>query len=153
MKITRAPIFGSLPVLPTFLKEEQTQVCKGAYIVSESEKEIPDGILLASGSELSVTLEAKELLKQEGLDIRVVSIPSTTLFDKQPKEYKEQILPSIVSRKMAVEMSEGAHYYKYVGNDGLVYNINKFGVSASGPVLIKEYGYTKENIAAAFKKL
>lgn len=143
----------SRQVLPTFLKEEQTQVCKGAYIVSESEKEIPDGILLASGSELSVTLEAKELLKQEGLDIRVVSIPSTTLFDKQPKEYKEQILPSIVSRKMAVEMSEGAHYYKYVGNDGLVYNINKFGVSASGPVLIKEYGYTKEKIAEAFKTL
>ena len=143
----------SRQVLPTVLKEEETQVCKGAYIVSDSEKEIPDGILLASGSELAVTLEAKELLKQEGLDIRVVSIPSTTLFDKQPKEYKEKILPSIVSRKMAVEMSEGAHYYKYVGSDGLVYGINKFGVSASGPVLIEEYGYTKEKIAEAFKTL
>jgi len=146
-------IILSRQVLPTFLKENQTQVCKGAYIVSDSEKEIPDGILLASGSELSVTLEAKEILKQEGFDIRVVSIPSTTLFDKQPKEYKEQILPSNVSRKMAVEMSEGAHYYKYVGNAGLVYGINKFGVSASGPVLIKEYGYTKEKIAEAFKTL
>lgn len=139
--------------LPTFLKEEQTQVAKGAYIVSDSEKEIPDGILLASGSELAITLEAKELLKQEGLDIRVVSIPSTTLFDKQPKEYKEQILPSIVSRKMAVEMSEGAHYYKYVGADGLVYGITKFGVSAAGPVVIEEYGFTKEKIAEAFKTL
>lgn len=143
----------SRQVLPTFLKEDQIQVSKGAYIVSDSEKAIPDGILLASGSELSVTLEAKELLKQEGLDIRVVSIPSTTLFDKQSKEYKEQILPSCVSKKMAVEMSEGAHYYKYVGCEGLVYGINKFGVSASGPVLIKEYGYTKEKIAEAFKTL
>ena len=102
----------SRQVLPTFLKEEQTQVCKGAYIVSESEKEIPDGILLASGSELSVTLEAKELLKQEGLDIRVVSIPSTTLFDKQPKEYKEQYLsfqvfyPSTLLQKVQQGLEE-----------------------------------------------
>ena len=143
----------SRQVLPTFLKEEQTQVCKGAYIVSESEKETPDGILLASGSELILAVEAKEILKQEGIDVRVVSIPSTTLFDKQPEEYKEQILPSNVTKRMVVEMSEGAHYYKYVGLEGKVFNIDKFGVSASGPVLIKEYGYTKENIAAAFKKL
>ena len=143
----------SRQVLPTFLKENETQVCKGAYIVSDSEKEIPDGILMASGSELAITLEAKELLKQEGLDVRVISIPSTTLFDKQPKEYKEQILPSQVTKRMVVEMSEGAHYYKYVGCEGLVYNINTFGVSAPGPVLIKEYGYTKEKIAEAFKTL
>lgn len=143
----------SRQVLPTFLKEEQTQVAKGAYIVSDSEKETPDGILLASGSELAMTLEAKELLKQEGYDVRVVSIPSTTLFDKQPKEYKEKILPPTVTKRLVVEMSEGAHYYKYVGLEGKVFNIDKFGVSASGPVLIKEYGYTKENIAQVFKKL
>lgn len=143
----------SRQVLPTLLNSEQTEVCKGAYVVSESEKEIPDGILLASGSELAITLEAKEILKNEGLDIRVVSIPSTTLFDKQTNEYKEKILPSIVSRKMAIEMSEGVHYYKYVGNNGMVYNINKFGVSAPGPVLIKEYGFTKEEIAKAFLSL
>ena len=143
----------SRQVLPTFLKEEDTQVAKGAYIVSESEKEIPDGILMASGSELAITLEAKEILQQEGIDVRVVSIPSTTLFDKQDKEYIEKILPSAVTKRIVVEMSEGAHYYKYVGLEGKVYNITKFGVSASGPVLIKEYGYTKENIAEAFKKL
>ncbi len=143
----------SRQVLPTILKEEKTQVCKGAYIVSDSEKEVPDGILLASGSELCITLEAKELLKQEGYDVRVVSIPSTTIFDKQSKEYQEQILPLVVSKKMAIEMSEGAHYYKYVGAYGLVYNIDRFGVSAPGPILIKEYGYTKEKIAEQFKKL
>jgi transketolase len=139
--------------LPTFLKEDETQVSKGAYIVSESNKEIPDGILIASGSELAVTMQAKELLKQEGIDVRVVSMPSTTLFDKQDKEYKEKKLPACVSRKMAIEMSEGAHYYKYVGVDGMVYNITKFGVSAPGPVVIEEYGYTKEKIAEAFKTL
>ena len=143
----------SRQVLPTILKEEETKVVKGAYIVSDSEKEVPDGILLASGSELCITLEAKELLKQEGYDVRVVSIPSTTLFDKQSEEYKNEILPLNVYRRMAIEMSEGAHYYKYVGQNGLVYNIDKFGVSAPGPVLIKEYGYTKENIVEAFKKL
>lgn len=143
----------SRQVLPTVLTPEQTQVCKGAYIVSDSEKEIPDGILMASGSELCITLEAKELLKQQGYDVRVISIPSTTLFDKQPKEYKEKILPKNVSKRMVIEMSEGAHYYKYIGDEGLVYNINKFGVSAPGPVLIKEYGFTKEAIADAFKNL
>lgn len=143
----------SRQVLPTILESNQTQVCKGAYIVSDSEKEIPDGILMASGSELCITLEAKELLKQEGYDIRVVSIPSTTLFDKQSQQYKEEVLPKNVSKKMVIEMSEGAHYYKYVGDKGLVYNINKFGVSAPGPVLIKEYGFTKEAIAEAFKNL
>ena len=85
--------------------------------------------------------------------MRVVSIPSTTLFDKQSKEYQNEILPLNVSRRMAIEMSEGAHYYKYVGINGLVYNIDKFGVSAPGPVLIKEYGYTKEKIVEAFKRL
>ena len=139
--------------LPTTLKEEQTQVCKGAYIVSDSNKETPDGILIASGSELSVTLEAKKLLQEEGYDIRVVSMPSTSLFDKQTKEYKETILPKNVSRKMAVEMSEGAHYYKYVGCEGLVYNIQRFGVSAPGPVVIEQFGYTKEQIAEAFKNM
>ena len=139
--------------LPTILKEEQTQFCKGAYIVSDSKKETPDGILIASGSELSVTLEAKKLLKEEGYDIRVVSMPSTSLFDKQTKEYKETILPKNVSRKMAIEMSEGAHYYKYVGCGGLVYNIQRFGVSAPGPVVIEQFGYTKEQIAEAFKNL
>ena len=143
----------SRQALPTILSEKETEVSKGAYIVSDSKKEIPDGILIASGSELCVTLEAKKLLENEGLDIRVVSMPSTTLFDKQSKQYKEQILPSCVSRKMAIEMSEGAHYYKYVGCDGLVYNINKYGVSAPGPKLIEEYGYTKEKIANAFLTL
>ena len=94
----------SRQVLPTFLKEEDTQVAKGAYIVSESEKEIPDGILMASGSELSITLEAKEILKQEGIDVRVVSIPSTTLFDKQDKEYIEKILPSAVTVSITVPL-------------------------------------------------
>lgn len=143
----------SRQVLPTFLKENETKVCKGAYIVSDSEKQIPDGILMASGSELAITIEAKELLKQEGIDVRVVSIPSTTLFDKQPNEYINEILPKEVTKRMVVEMSEGAHYYKYVGSEGKVYNITKFGVSASGPVLIKEYGYTKEKIKEAFKEL
>ena len=143
----------SRQVLPTVLKEEETQVAKGAYIVSESEKETPDGILIASGSELALVLEAKELLKQEGIDVRVVSLPSTTLFDKQSKEYKDQILPPSITKKMVVEMSDATHYYKYVGNEGYVFNIEKFGVSAAGPVVIKEYGFTKENIAEVFKKL
>ena len=75
------------------------------------------------------------------------------LFDKQSKEYKEQVLPSIVSRKMAIEMSDATHYYKYVGIDGMVYGINKFGISGPSTQVIEEYGFTVNQIKEAFKTL
>lgn len=139
--------------VPVVLKDKNVQVEKGAYIVSDSSKEVPDGILIASGSELSLALNVKEALDKEGIDVRVVSMPSMYLFDKQSKEYKEQVLPSIVSRKMAIEMSDATHYYKYVGTNGMVYSINKFGISGPSSEVIKEYGFTVDKIKEAFKTL
>ena len=139
--------------VPVILKDKDVQVEKGAYIVSDANKEIPDGILIASGSELSLALNVKEELNKEGLDVRVVSMPSMYLFDKQSKEYKEKILPSIVSRKMAIEMSDATHFYKYVGSDGMVYGINKFGTSGPSSEVIKEYGFTVDKVKEAFKSL
>ena len=125
---------------------------KGAYIISKEEKKI-DGILIASGSEVKLALDAKEILKEKGYDIRVVSIPCTKLFDKQPKEYKEKILPKYVSRKLAIELGEANHYYKYVGTFGKVCLMSEFGVSGKANDVIKHFGFTKENIAAEFEKL
>lgn len=122
---------------------------KGAYIVKHEEKQL-DGILIASGSELSLAIEAQKLLALEGLDIRVVSMPSTFLFDQQTKEYQEMILPTNVSKKLAIEMSEASTYYKYVGTLGKVYNINSFGASSPGEVVVEKYGFTKEKVKEAF---
>lgn len=122
---------------------------KGAYIVKQEAKQL-DGILIASGSEVSLALEAQELLALEGLDIRVVSMPSTFLFDKQAKEYQEMILPMNVSRKLAIEMSEASTYYKYVGTLGKIYNVNTFGASSPGEVVVQKYGFTKEKVKEAF---
>ncbi|MCI5939207.1 MAG: transketolase [Bacilli bacterium] len=139
--------------VPVILKDKEIHVEKGAYIVSDSKKEIPDGILIASGSELALALNVKKELECEDIDVRVVSMPSMYLFDKQSKEYKEQVLPSIVSRKMAIEMSDATHYYKYVGIDGMVYGINKFGISGPSTQVIEEYGFTVNQIKEAFKTL
>ena len=141
-----------LPVVSDKVEDLQSKVSKGAYIVSKEEKQI-DGILIACGSEVSLALDAKELLKAKGYDIRVVSMPCNRLFDEQSAEYKESILPSNVSRKMAIEMSDAVHYYKYVGTHGKVFNIETFGKSGNANPVIKHFGFTKENVCEEFEKL
>ena len=125
---------------------------KGAYILSKEDKRI-DGILIASGSEVKLALDAKEVLKAKGYDIRVVSMPCTKLFDKQSKEYKESVLPKYVSRKLAIEMGEANHYYKYVGTFGKVFLLSEFGVSGKAKDVINHFEFTKESIAVEFEKL
>ena len=125
---------------------------KGAYILSKEDKRI-DGILIASGSEVKLALDAKEVLKAKGYDIRVVSMPCTKLFDKQSKEYKESVLPKYVSRKLAIEMGEANHYYKYVGTFGRVFLLSEFGVSGKAKDVINHFEFTKESIAVEFEKL
>lgn len=136
--------------VPVIFDSLKSQVSKGAYIISDSKKEIPDGILIASGSELSLAYDAKKELMKQNIDVRVVSMPSIYLFDKQPNEYKEQILPQAVTKRMAIEMSDALHYYKYVGNYGCVYGINKFGKSAPNYKVMEAYGFTVNDIVNAF---
>ena len=138
--------------LPTETKYDFNKFKKGAYVLSPESAQL-DGILIASGSEVSIALEAQALLKKEGIDVRVVSMPSTFLFDRQEESYKEEVLPFSVSRKLAIEMSEASTYYKYVGTRGQVYNIHTFGASSPGDTVVKEYGFTAEKIAEAFLKM
>ncbi len=125
---------------------------KGAYILSKEEKKL-DGILIASGSEVKLAMDAKELLKEKGYDVRVVSMPCFKLFDQQSEEYKESILPKFVARKLAIEMGEANHYFKYVGTFGHVFLIDNFGVSGKASDVIKHFKFTAENIAEEFESL
>lgn len=126
---------------------------RGAYILADSEKETPDAILLASGSEVELAMNAKTELKKDGIDVRVVSVPCMELFDKQSKEYKESVLPNAVRARVAIEAGTPDCWYKYVGLDGKVIGMTTFGASAPFPALLKKFGFTVENVVAAVKEV
>ena len=128
------------------------KVAKGAYVVYESAADF-DTILLASGSEVNLAVKAAKVLAEEGAKVRVVSVPSTDLFDAQDAAYKEEILPSNIRRRVAVEMAATQSWYKYVGLDGAVIGIDKFGASAPAPTVIDNYGFTVENVVNVVKGL
>lgn len=141
----------NLPVL------QETENCydslsKGAYILSDSEGS-PDLILLATGSEVSLTLEAKAKLTQEGYNVRVVSMPSWNLFEQQDAAYKEHVLPPSVKKRLAVEMAYPLGWERYVGDEGEIIGISTFGASAPGSTIMKEFGFTVENVIEKAKKL
>ena len=128
------------------------KVAKGAYVVYESAADF-DTILLASGSEVNLAVKAAKVLAEEGAKVRVVSVPSTDLFDAQDAAYKEEILPSNIRRRVAVEMAATQSWYKYVGLDGAVIGIDKFGASAPAQTVIDNYGFTVENVVHVVKGL
>ena len=129
------------------------EALKGGYILSDSDKETPDVILMASGSEVEQCMDAKALLKEEGIDARVVSMPSFELFEAQSEEYKAAVLPKCVRARVAVEAAATFGWHKYVGLDGAVIGLDHFGASAPYKFLFKEYGFTAENVAATAKKV
>ena len=125
---------------------------KGGYIISDSKKKNPDCILIASGSEVEVCVAAQAQLKEEGIDARVVSMPSFELFDEQSEEYKQSVLPSKVRARVAVEAGATLGWHKYVGLDGKVLGIDRFGQSAPYKFLFKEYGFTAEHVCELAKE-
>ncbi|MGP1402780.1 MAG: transketolase [Catonella sp.] len=139
----------NLPQLAGSSKE----ALKGGYVVAESSKEAPDAILIASGSEVSLAIEAKEVLTKEGIDVRVVSMPCMDIFEKQSDEYKEKILPKSVRARVAVEALSEFGWGKYVGIDGKTICLDRFGASAPADVLFKEFGFTVENVVKAVKEV
>ena len=125
----------------------------GAYVLADSQKQQPDGILIASGSEVSLAVAAKELLATEGMDVRVVSMPCMDLFEQQPAAYKEEVLPKQVRARVAIEAGADFGWGKYVGLDGDVVTMKGFGASAPAELLFKKFGFTAENVAAAMRKV
>ena len=126
---------------------------KGGYIIAESEKAVPDAIIIASGSEVSLAVNAKEELKKSGIDVRVVSMPSMELFDKQSAEYKESVLPNAVRKRVAVEALSDFGWYKYVGLDGKVIAMEGFGASGPAATLFEHFGFTVDNVVKTVKEV
>lgn len=124
---------------------------KGGYILKDSEN--PQVILIATGSEVECAVGAYELLKQDGISARVVSMPSLEVFEKQSAEYRESVLPKNIRARVAVEAGSSTSWYKYIGLDGDTVCIDHFGASAPANVLFKEFGFTAENVAAKAKAL
>ena len=139
----------NLPQLAGSSKE----ALKGGYVAADSSKETPDAIIIASGSEVSLSIEAKETLAKEGIDVRVVSMPCMDIFEKQPSEYKEKILPKLVRARVAVEALSEFGWGKYVGLDGKTVCLDRFGASAPADVLFKKFGFTVENVVKTVKEV
>ena len=128
------------------------KVAKGAYVVYETAGGF-DTILLASGSEVNLAVATAKELEVQGEKVRVVSVPSTDIFDAQDAAYKEEILPNAVRRRVAIEMAATQSWYKYVGLDGAVIGIDKFGASAPAAKVMEEYGFTVAHVVEVVKNL
>ena len=126
---------------------------KGAYVIADSEKSVPDAILIASGSEVSLAVDAKAELMKDGIDVRVVSMPSMDVFDQQSDEYKESVLPKSVRKRVAIEALSDFGWGKYVGLDGAYVTMHGFGASAPAATLFKEFGFTVDNVVKTVKEL
>jgi transketolase len=135
--------------LPVLEEADAAGVAQGAYVIADAPE--PQILLLASGSEVSVALEARELLSEEGIAARVVSMPSWELFEAQPKSYRDQVLPPEVTARVAVEAGVPLGWDRYVGPQGEIIAIRRFGASAPYQVLAQRFDFTAEEVAGRAK--
>ncbi|WP_284724163.1 transketolase [Laceyella tengchongensis] len=143
----------NLPILPGTVDKDQEIIAKGAYIVSEADGDHLDGIIIATGSEVSLAVDAQAKLKEKGLHVRVVSMPCRENFDALPESEREAILPKAVRARLAVEAAHPMGWDRYVGEQGAVIGIEQFGASAPGGLLMKEYGFSVENVVAKMEAI
>ena len=141
-----------LPTLENTAERALEGVKRGAYVVSDGEGE-PDAILLATGSEVSLAIEAQKELAKENINVRVVSMPSWDRFEQQDESYKEEVIPSHIKKRVAIEMGSSLGWHKYVGDEGKVMSVDTFGASGKGDIVVKEYGFTVENVVQHVKSL
>lgn len=126
---------------------------RGAYVLNDANDQPPVLILIASGSEVALILAAAERLQSEGIAVRCVSMPSWDLFDAQPQSYRDGVLPPTVPARLAVELGMTQGWHRYVGDRGDVLGVERFGASAPADILLREYGFTVDNVAARARKL
>jgi len=132
--------------------EQLANVARGGYVLKDSDG-TPDVILIATGSEVGITVEAADKLAAAGTKVRVVSLPSTDVFDKQDEAYRESVLPKAVTARVAVEAGIADYWYKYVGLNGAIVGMTSFGESAPAEQLFKEFGFTVDNVVAKAQAL
>ena len=141
----------NLPVLEGTISYAEAGVKKGGYILSPQKEEIPQGILIATGSEVSLAVQAQKELATQNIDVSVVSLPSMELFEQQSSEYKEKVLPQEVKKRVAIEAGASFGWERYVGLEGKTIAIDHFGASAPGAKIMQEFGFTVDNIVKTFK--
>uniref|UniRef100_UPI003F68DCF4 transketolase n=1 Tax=Streptococcus pluranimalium TaxID=82348 RepID=UPI003F68DCF4 len=142
----------NLPVLEGTSELAEEGLNKGAYILSEAKGDL-DGIIIATGSEVKLALDTQAALAEEGTHVRVVSMPSQNLFDAQPAEYKEEVLPSSVTKRLAIEAAASFGWERYTGLNGATLTIDTWGTSAPGNKIFEEYGFTVANALDLYKAL
>jgi transketolase len=145
--LTRQP----LPTLDRSRYAPASGVRRGGYILAEAAGGRPDVILIGTGSEVALCVEAAERLARQSIAARVVSLPSEQLFDRQDDDYRDSVLPKTVRARVAVEAASPRGWERYVGSDGAIVAINRFGASAPAKDVMKAFGFTADNIVEAAK--
>ncbi|MCC3357389.1 transketolase [Bacillus sp. REN16] len=143
----------NLPTLEGTDEKAYEGVQKGAYVVSPAKSGQPVALILATGSEVSLAVEAQKQLANENIEVSVVSMPSWDRFEAQSKEYKESVIPKSVKKRLAIEMATPLGWERYTGDEGDILGIHGFGASAPGEIVMKEYGFTVENVVNRVKQL
>ena len=140
-----------LPVLDRTELAPAAGLAQGAYILAEAGASPPEVILIATGSEVSLALDAHARLASEGIGSRVVSMPCWELFDAQPQSYRDTVLPPSVRARVSIEAAAPFGWERYVGPGGAIIGVNGFGASAPGPVVMREFGFTAEHVVETAK--
>ncbi len=143
----------NMPTLDRKVCKPARGLSKGAYILYETEAGTPDIILMATGSELNLALEAGKKLEKRGRKVRVVSFPSWELFEKQTKKYQQSVLPPEVKRRVSIEAGVTTGWQKYVGSEGVAIGIDEFGKCGPGEIVLEKFGFTVENVEKFARKL
>ncbi|MEV0441217.1 transketolase [Streptomyces spectabilis] len=138
--------------VPTYDREVTEGAAKGGYVLFEAEGGSPEVILIGTGSEVQLAVEAREQLQAAGVPTRVVSMPSVEWFEEQDQGYRDSVLPPSVKARVAVEAGIGLTWHKYVGDAGRIVSLEHFGASADGKVLFREFGFTADAVAAAARE-
>lgn len=143
----------NLPILPGTVEGVRENVKRGGYVVSDAKNGKPQAQIIATGSEVQLAVKAQEALAAEGIDVRVISLPSWDLFEKQDKAYRDSVILPDVKARLAVEMAQTFGWERYVGDSGDILGITTFGASAPGDTVVANYGFTVENVVSRVKAL
>jgi transketolase len=142
-----------LPVLDRSVLAGAEGVRRGAYVLADAEGDEPDAILIATGSEVEKALEARALLAEDGIDARVVSMPSWEVFAAQDDAYRDQVLPPSVTARISIEAAATFGWARWTGDHGIAIGVDRFGASSPGEVNMREYGITAEAVGDAARRL
>ncbi len=142
-----------LPVLDRGALAPAAGTRRGAYVLADAEGAEPDAILIATGSEVEKALEARAQLAADGLDARVVSMPSWEVFAAQDEAYREEVLPAAVTARVSIEAAATFGWERWIGDRGIAIGVDRFGASAPGEVTMRKYGITAEAAADAVRRL